>query len=44
MEHLIRTQYDGIINLEVFSPRDLMASLELLGRTPNSHFRGLSNP
>ena len=44
MKHLIRNQYDGIINLEVFSPRDLMVSLELLGRTPNSRFRGLSNP
>ncbi len=44
MEYLTRTRYDGIINLEVFSPGDLMASLELLGRTLHSGFCGLSDP
>jgi hypothetical protein len=44
MEYLTRTRYYGIINLEVFSPGDLMAALELFGRTPHNGVRGLSDP
>jgi sugar phosphate isomerase/epimerase len=41
MAHFIHTGYDGILNLEVFSPQDLIVSLKLLGRSPKNSLRQL---
>jgi sugar phosphate isomerase/epimerase len=40
MEHIIGMGYEGIFNLEVFSPRDLAVSLALLARTLATRLRG----
>jgi hypothetical protein len=38
------TRFDGIVNLEVFTPDDSTASLTLLGRVSRIHSLGRLNP
>jgi sugar phosphate isomerase/epimerase len=44
LNQLLRIGYDGILNLEVFSPQELLVSLELLGRPSTSRLRALCGP
>jgi sugar phosphate isomerase/epimerase len=44
MDYLDHIRFDGIVNLEVFTPDDLTASLKLLGRVSRIHSLGRLNP